>query len=99
MHDLLNDSLSRANGRPAAHGVRQVKPDPEPRDSDLPSNIFRLTRRFKGARDFLDLPRLEAVAHAGGGVSGKAPEGGIESDAKAAESGPAATQTPEHRPI
>ncbi len=78
MDDLLNEFLTESAESLAVLDVELVKFEQNPQDTAILQNIFRLVHTIKGTCGFLDLPRLEAVAHAGENVLGKFREGALE---------------------
>ncbi len=83
MDELLNEFLTETNESLVVLDVELVKLERNPNDPELLSNIFRLMHTIKGTCGFLDLPRLEAVAHAGETVLGKVRDGELEISAEA----------------
>ncbi len=75
MDDLLCEFLSETAENIAVLDVELVKLEKNPNDPELLGEIFRLVHTIKGTCGFLDLPRLEAVAHAGEEVLGKIRDG------------------------
>ncbi|MDP6262923.1 MAG: Hpt domain-containing protein, partial [Rhodospirillales bacterium] len=71
MDDLLNEFITETTENLAAVDVELVKFEQEPQNAEILQNIFRMVHTVKGTCGFLDLPRLEAVAHAGENVLGK----------------------------
>ncbi len=78
MDDLLKEFLTESAESLAVLDVELVKFEQNPKDAEILQNIFRLVHTIKGTCGFLDLPRLEAVAHAGENVLGKFREGALE---------------------
>ena len=75
MDDLLNEFITETTENLAAVDVELVKFEQEPQNAEILQNIFRMVHTVKGTCGFLDLPRLEAVAHAGENVLGKFRDG------------------------
>src|SRR3546814_93944 len=78
MDDLLAEFLAET-----VEGIEQldaelVRLERNPADPGLLGNIFRVLHTIKGTSGFLDLPRLEALAHAGENVLGKFRDGELE---------------------
>ncbi|MHA1569599.1 MAG: globin domain-containing protein, partial [Alphaproteobacteria bacterium] len=71
MDDLLSEFLTETTESLDVLDVELVKLEQDPNDPELLQNIFRLLHTIKGTCGFLDLPRLEAVAHAGENILGK----------------------------
>ncbi len=83
MDELLYEFLTETNESLVVLDVELVKLERNPNDPELLGNIFRLMHTIKGTCGFLDLPRLEAVAHAGENVLGKLRDGELEIGAEA----------------
>ncbi|HYC15431.1 MAG TPA: Hpt domain-containing protein, partial [Stellaceae bacterium] len=77
MDDLLSDFLTETNESLSVLDLELVKLERNPNDPELLGNIFRLVHTIKGTCGFLDLPRLEKLAHAGENVLGKIREGAL----------------------
>jgi len=78
MDDLLSEFLTETAESLSVLDVELVRLEQNPNDPALLSNIFRLVHTIKGTCGFLDLPRLEAVAHASENVLGKFRDGELE---------------------
>ena len=83
MDELLNEFLTETNESLVVLDVELVKLEQNPNDPELLSNIFRLMHTIKGTCGFLNLPRLEAVAHAGENVLGRVRDGELAISAEA----------------
>ena len=77
MDDLLREFLAETAENIAVLDVDLVKLEKNPNDPNLLSEIFRVVHTVKGTCGFLDLPRLEAVAHASEEVLGKIRDGDL----------------------
>ena len=75
MDDLLNEFLTETNEAISLLDVELVALEQNPENPELLASIFRLVHTIKGTCGFLDLPRLEKVAHAGENVLGKLRDG------------------------
>ncbi len=75
MDDLLSEFLTETNESLQLLDTELVKLEQNPNSPALLDNIFRVMHTIKGTCGFLDLPRLESVAHAGENVLGKIREG------------------------
>ena len=75
MDDLLRDFLTESGESIALLDANLVNLEKNPKDPELLAEIFRVVHTIKGTCGFLDLPRLEAVAHAGETVLGKIRDG------------------------
>ena len=78
MDDLLREFLTETNDSLAVLDVELVALEQNPDNPELLGNIFRLMHTIKGTCGFLDLPRLETLAHAGENVLGKLRDGVLE---------------------
>lgn len=78
MDELLNDFLSETVESLAAIDEALVRWERNPADRTHLDSIFRLVHTIKGACGFLDLPRLEALAHAAETVLGRVRDGSLE---------------------
>lgn len=78
MDDLLAEFLTEAIEGIELLDTELVDLEQRPDDPDLIGNIFRVLHTIKGTSGFLDLPRLESVAHAGENVLGKFRDGELE---------------------
>tara|TARA_R110002110_G_scaffold414147_2_gene643343 strand:+ start:62943 stop:66038 length:3096 start_codon:yes stop_codon:yes gene_type:complete len=75
MDDLLAEFLTEATEGIELLDTELVDLEQRPDDPALIGNIFRVLHTIKGTSGFLDLPRLESVAHAGENVLGKFRDG------------------------
>ncbi|MBL4645018.1 MAG: Hpt domain-containing protein, partial [Rhizobiales bacterium] len=75
MDDLLLEFLMESSESLDVVDAELVKFEQEPNNSDILGNIFRLVHTIKGTCGFLDLPRLEALAHAAETLMGKFRDG------------------------
>jgi len=64
MDELLRDFLTETNESIDVIDVELVRFEREPDNAKILGNIFRLVHTIKGTCGFLNLPRLEALAHA-----------------------------------
>lgn len=77
MDDLLNEFLTETNENLALLDTEIIRFEQSPNDPELLGNIFRIVHTIKGTCGFLNLPRLEAVAHASETILGKFRDGKI----------------------
>ncbi len=63
MDELLHDFLAESAERVDAAARDLVRLEEEPRDEALIASLFRHVHTIKGASGFLDLPRVERLAH------------------------------------
>lgn len=75
MDELLCDFLTETIEALAAIDDALVRWERDPTDRPTLDSIFRLVHTVKGGCGFLDLPRLEALAHAAESVLGRVREG------------------------
>ncbi len=75
MDELLKDFLVETGEQIEAVTDQLVRFERDPGDSRIIANIFRLVHSIKGTCGFLDLPRLEAVAHAAEALIGRLRDG------------------------
>jgi two-component system chemotaxis sensor kinase CheA len=75
MDELLRDFLNEAGEQIEAVTAQLVRFERDPGDSRAIANIYRLVHSIKGTCGFLDLPRLEAVAHAAETLIGRLRDG------------------------
>ena len=75
MDDLLQEFLTETNESLDTVDVQLVRFEQEPNNARILDNIFRLVHTIKGTCGFLELPRLEALAHAAETVMGKFRDG------------------------
>ncbi len=75
MDDLLQDFLTETFESLTQLDQDIVQLEQNPEDPELLGNIFRVAHTIKGTCGFLDLPRLESVAHAAENILGKYRDG------------------------
>ncbi len=75
MDELLVDFLTETAENIGVVDNELVRWEQNPTDRALLDNIFRLVHTIKGTCGFLNLPRLEALAHAGETVLGRVRDG------------------------
>lgn len=75
MDELLKDFLVETGEHIEAVTAQLVRFERDPGDSRSIANIYRLVHSIKGTCGFLDLPRLEAVAHAAETLIGRLRDG------------------------
>jgi two-component system chemotaxis sensor kinase CheA len=63
MDELLKDFLTESAEQLQAIGAQLVRFEQDPSDVRIIANIFRLVHAIKGTCGFLNLPRLERIAH------------------------------------
>ena len=78
MDDLLAEFLAEALEGIEVLDAELVTLEQNPNDPALLGSIFRVLHTIKGTSGFLDLPRLESVAHAGENILGKFRDGELE---------------------
>ncbi len=78
MDDLVVEFLTETNESLDELDVDLVNLEQKPNDKDLLSKIFRLVHTIKGTCGFLNLPRLEKVAHHAENVLGRFRDGDLE---------------------
>jgi two-component system chemotaxis sensor kinase CheA len=83
MDDLLKEFLTETSENIIALDSALVRIEQQPDDPQLLSEIFRVMHTIKGTCGFLDLPRLERVAHAGENVLGQFRDGTLAVDREA----------------
>jgi two-component system, chemotaxis family, sensor kinase CheA len=71
MDDLLRESVTETNESLDVVDVELVRFEQEPNNAKILDHIFRLVHTIKGTCGFLNLPRLEALAHAAETLMGK----------------------------
>jgi two-component system chemotaxis sensor kinase CheA len=71
MDDLLREFVTETNESLDVVDVELVRFEQEPTNAKILDHIFRLVHTIKGTCGFLNLPRLEALAHAAETVMGK----------------------------
>lgn len=75
MDELLKDFLVETGEHIEAVTAQLVRFERDPGDTRIIANIYRLVHSIKGTCGFLDLPRLEAVAHAAETLIGRLRDG------------------------
>ena len=75
MDDLLQEFVTETNESLDVVDVELVRFEQDPNNAKILDNIFRLVHTIKGTCGFLDLPRLEALAHAAETLMGKFRDG------------------------
>jgi two-component system, chemotaxis family, sensor kinase CheA len=75
MDDLLAEFVTETNESLDVVDVELVRFEQEPNNAKILDNIFRLVHTIKGTCGFLNLPRLEALAHAAETLMGKFRDG------------------------
>jgi two-component system chemotaxis sensor kinase CheA len=78
MDELLADFLTETAENLQTVDSQLVRFEREPQNRDVLNDIFRLVHTIKGTCGFLNLPRLEALAHAAETVLGKVRDGHAE---------------------
>ncbi len=78
MDDLVVEFLTETNESIEEIDVDLVNLEQNPNDTELLSKIFRLVHTIKGTCGFLDLPRLEKVAHHAENVLGRFRDGDLD---------------------
>jgi len=63
MDELLKDFLTESAEQVEAIGAQLVRFEQDPSDARIIANIFRLVHALKGTCGFLNLPRMERIAH------------------------------------
>ena len=71
MDDLLREFVTETNESLDVVDVELVRFEQEPTNAKILDHIFRLVHTIKGTCGFLNLPRLEALAHAAETLMGK----------------------------
>ncbi len=77
MDELLNEFLTETAESLEAINVALVSFESDPNDRATLDSIFRLVHTIKGTCSFLELPRLEAVAHAAETLLGRFRDGDV----------------------
>src|SRR5215210_5905765 len=77
MDELLGDFLTETAENLGVVDNEIVRWERDPSDRAILDNIFRLVHTVKGTCGFLNLPRLEALAHAGETVLGRVRDGSL----------------------
>ena len=75
MDDLLREFVTETNESLDVVDVELVRFEQDPNNTRILGNIFRLVHTIKGTCGFLNLPRLEALAHAAETLMGKFRDG------------------------
>lgn len=75
MDDLLREFVIETNESLDVVDVELVRFEQDPNNAKILDNIFRLVHTIKGTCGFLNLPRLEALAHAAETLMGKFRDG------------------------
>jgi two-component system chemotaxis sensor kinase CheA len=75
MDDLLREFVTETNESLDVVDVELVRFEQDPNNAKILDNIFRLVHTIKGTCGFLELPRLETLAHAAETVMGKFRDG------------------------
>ena len=75
MDDLLAEFVTETNESLDVVDVELVRFEQDPNNAQILNNIFRLVHTIKGTCGFLNLPRLEALAHAAETLMGKFRDG------------------------
>jgi two-component system chemotaxis sensor kinase CheA len=75
MDELLKDFLVETGEHIEAVTTQLVRFERDPGDTRIIGNIYRLVHSIKGTCGFLDLPRLEAIAHAAETLIGRLRDG------------------------
>ena len=75
MDDLLQEFVTETNESLDVVDVELVRFEQDPNNAKILDNVFRLVHTIKGTCGFLNLPRLEALAHAAETLMGKFRDG------------------------
>ena len=75
MDELLREFVTETNESLDVVDVELVRFEQEPNNAKILANVFRLVHTIKGTCGFLNLPRLEALAHAAETMMGKFRDG------------------------
>ncbi|HMJ41105.1 MAG TPA: chemotaxis protein CheW [Pseudolabrys sp.] len=75
MDDLLQEFVTETNESLDVVDIELVRFEQDPNNAKILNNIFRLVHTIKGTCGFLNLPRLEALAHAAETLMGKFRDG------------------------
>jgi two-component system chemotaxis sensor kinase CheA len=75
MDDLLREFVTETNESLNVVDVELVRFEQDPNNAKILDNIFRLVHTIKGTCGFLNLPRLEALAHAAETLMGRFRDG------------------------
>src|SRR4029079_18579028 len=71
MDDLLREFVTETSESLSVADVELVRFEQEPNNAKILDHVFRLVHTIKGTCGFLNLPRLEALAHAAESLMGK----------------------------
>ena len=75
MDDLLREFVTETNESLDVVDLELVRFEQEPNNAKILDNVFRLVHTIKGTCGFLNLPRLETLAHAAEALMGKFRDG------------------------
>jgi two-component system, chemotaxis family, sensor kinase CheA len=75
MDDLLREFVTETNESLDVVDVELVRFEQDPNNAKILDNVFRLVHTIKGTCGFLNLPRLEALAHAAETLMGRFRDG------------------------
>ncbi len=75
MDELLREFLTETNESIDVVDVELVRFEQDPNNAKILDNVFRLVHTIKGTCGFLNLPRLETLAHAAEALMGKFRDG------------------------
>jgi len=75
MDELLREFVTETNESLDVVDVELVRFEQDPNNAKILDNVFRLVHTIKGTCGFLNLPRLEALAHAAETLMGKFRDG------------------------
>lgn len=75
MDDLLREFVTETNESLDVVDVELVRFEQDPNNAKILDNVFRLVHTIKGTCGFLNLPRLETLAHAAETLMGKFRDG------------------------
>jgi two-component system chemotaxis sensor kinase CheA len=75
MDELLREFLTETNESIDVVDVELVRFEQDPNNANILGNVFRLVHTIKGTCGFLNLPRLEALAHAAEALMGRLRDG------------------------
>jgi two-component system chemotaxis sensor kinase CheA len=75
MDELLRDFVTETNESLDVVDVELVRFEQDPNNAKILDNVFRLVHTIKGTCGFLELPRLEALAHAAETLMGRFRDG------------------------
>ena len=83
MEDLVSEFIAETTENLAVLDQELVRFEQEPNDKKILGNIFRIVHTVKGTCGFLNLTRLEKVAHASENVLGKIRDGELQATQQA----------------